>query len=342
MSHKRVSIVPPSLTEAHGGPGSFYQKLKRGLEARGIGVANGFDDEPYDAILVINGTRHLAKLWQRKRRGIRIVQRLANPNWLHRYLPVGIRGYLLAEIRNLDLRLIRSFLADHIVYQSDFARDRWDTKHGVTKVPSTIIYNGTDLALFDVQGSEYESQADVCILSVEGTQGADPFGIAVRVAQGIKDQGVDVELLMFGTPFKDASSQLARYPFVKFKGAVPNSALPFYYRGSTLFLSTDILTAGCPNSVIEALSCGAPVLGYKAGVLPEILSEMGGHCVEYGGDPWKAEPPDNTEGMVKAAMGIAVNRDRYHVGARTLAEDKYGLDQMVDAYIEVLLGDGKG
>ncbi|GIW50665.1 MAG: hypothetical protein KatS3mg081_0020 [Gemmatimonadales bacterium] len=221
-------------------------------------------NRPYETVLVINATRHLVKLWRCKKRGARIVQRLGAINWLHLYLSVNLGEVVLAEGRNIIMRLIRSRIADHIVYQSNFVRNWWNNRCGVSKAPSTIIYNGADLKIFSPEGAAYKSEGEVCIISVEGTQGADPFDIAIRLAQGLQEAGLDVELLMFGSSFKDAHARYSRYPFVKFKGSVPNKELPYYYRGASFYVSTDILTAACPNSVLEALACGHTCVGLQA------------------------------------------------------------------------------
>jgi len=327
-------MVPGKL-QGIGGPASFQRKLAAGLAQRGIQVTYDLGNLPIDSVLVINGTRNLGKLWRLKKRGIRIVQRLGLSNWLHRYLRVGPRGYLVSEARNLIMRLIRAHLGDHIVYQSEFARDWWTKRYGETRVPSTLIYNGVDLKLFHPQGPKCESKAEICILSVEGTQGADPFDVAIELGKGLEEKGLKIELLMFGNAWKDAQSRFSRYPFVRFMGRVPNSQLPYFYRGSTFYISTDIIAA-CPNSVLEALACGLPVHGCKVGVLPELLDETAGRCVECHGDPWKGERPGNVEGLIGAALELVEGRDRFHHGARTLAEKRYGLSKMIDAYCEVL------
>jgi glycosyltransferase involved in cell wall biosynthesis len=332
---QRICIVAGKL-QGIGGPASFQRKLTMGLEQRGIEVTYDLDDEPCDAVLIINGTRHITRLWRCKRKGIRIVLRLGAINWLHRYLKVGLRGYLMAEIRNLNMRLIRSFITDHTVYQSRFVKELWERRYGVLGKPSAIIYNGVDLVQFNPEGPRYQSHADVCIISVEGSQGADPFDIAIQLGLGLEERGKKVELLIFGKPLNNARSRFAQYPLAKFMGVVPNSELPYFYRGATFYVSTDILTAACPNSVIEALACGTPVLGYRASVLPEMLDGLAGRCVETQGDPWKGEPPGNDEGMVNAALELIDRENDFRYNARKLAEERYGLEKMVDMYVEVL------
>ncbi len=334
---RRICIVPGNI-RGIGGPASFQRNLSTGLAQRGIAVTYDLNDEPYDAVLVINSTRQLPKLWRCKKRGIRIVQRLGSINRLQRYLPVGLQGRFLAEIRNLMMSWVRSSITDHIVYQSHFVKDRWEAGYGIAKVPSTVIYNGVDLGRFHPEGSRYQSGKELCIISVEGTQGADPFDIAIHLGLGLEKKGVRTELLIFGEQWKDGQVQADRYPFVSLRGVALHSELPHFYRGSALYISTDILTAGCPNSVLEALACGTPVLAYKVGVLPELLNETSGRCVDYQGDPWKGEPPRNREGLMDAALELLAEQERFRRGARRLAEERYELEQMVNDYIGALLG----
>lgn len=338
LNLNRVCIVP-SLSDAPGGPSSFNQKLKHGLEAQGIAIARNLDDTPYDAVLVINATRQFAKLLRCKQRGIPIIQRLGNTNTLHRFLPVGIRESLIGEIRNLMMRVIRSRIADGIVYQSQFVAERWCQAYGATKALATVIYNGVDLVQYSDQGQSYNSPADICILSVEGTQGSDPFDIAIELGQWLEQQGRRLELLMFGSLWARSKTKFENYPFINFRGPVARAELPFYYRGANMFLSTDILTAGCPNSVIEALACGTPVVSYNTGVLPEMLGHTSGQAVACIGNPWKGEAPGNIEGLGRAVFHILSNQTVFRHNARQLAEDTFNVDKMVDAYIAALSGD---
>jgi len=336
----RICIVP-DISKLSGGPASFQRKLASGLKKRGVKIVCDLADEPYDAILVINCIRDVAKLVRAKRRGIRIVQRLGVPNRIHRFLTVGLKGYILREFWNVNMRLIRSFIADHVVYQTEYTQKVWNTKFGVQSTGSSVIYNGVDLLQFRPEGDGYQSQADICIISVEGTQGNDLFDIAINLGRIIKEKGRDVELLMLGDPWRNDKSKFAQYPFVNFKGFVDNFKLPQFFRGATLFISTDIITAACPNSVIESLACGTPVLGYNIGPLPELLTQSGsaGLCVECEEDPLRGRSPGNLEGLANAALQIIERKPQFARAARKLAEKRYDLERMCDAYMEVLLGD---
>jgi len=83
----RICVVPN--VSGVGGMVSFRAKFNTGLIARGIEPCIDLGDLPYEAVLVIGGTRQLLGLWRAKKRGIPIVQRLNGMNWLHRKLNTG-------------------------------------------------------------------------------------------------------------------------------------------------------------------------------------------------------------------------------------------------------------
>ena len=154
----RICLVP--RLAGVGGMVSFQYKLADGLRARGLQVCQDLSDAPYQAVLVIGGTRDLAGLWRARRQGIPVVQRLDGMNWLHRLAGMrqdGWRHYLRAEYGNRLLALIRSRLASRIVYQSEFARRWWERIHGPLPVENRVIHNGVDLNSYSPSGVERPS-----------------------------------------------------------------------------------------------------------------------------------------------------------------------------------------
>ena len=126
----------------------------------------------------------------------------------------------------------------------------------------------------------------------------------------------------------------SRVPLV-WAGSVPRERIPEIDRSAHLLFSAD-LNAACPNSVIEALACGLPVVSFDTGALRELVPHSAGRIVPYGADPWKIEQPD-IQGLARAAAEVLREPDRFRRGARAQAEAVLGLDRMVDAYLKVLL-----
>ncbi len=143
---------------------------------------------------------------------------------------------------------------------------------------------------------------------------------------------------MFGSLWSGVQREaVVKYPFVHFRGAIPNAELPYFYRGAKLYVSTDVLAA-CPNSVIEALAVGRRTR-IHAGVLPEMVARTAGRCVQPVGNPWQCETLGNLNGLCEAALEVCDNWSHFHRNARGLAEERYSLDRMVNAYWGILLNE---
>jgi len=333
--HLRIGFMP-DLRGASGGPAVFQRRLAAALKGWSILVTYDVTGWNVDKILLINATRHIPVLMRAKRRGTKIIQRLGLPFPSNRNLKINLPERIYTFLGMRAIALIRRYVADRIVYQSAFVKNCWEKEYGLIGQTDEIIYNGVDLDLFSPQGPRYESSADIRIISVEGTQVYPGKSTAFLVAKEMRDRGYDVELLVFGKPWADAGNRYSRYPFVRFYDTIPNEHLPPYYRGATLYVLNDIV-AGCPNSVIEALACGVPVVGFKPGVLEEMLTEEAGRCVALDRDVFKDPSPGNIESLTDAALAIAENNVEFRQGARRLAEDRYGVAHMAERYRRILM-----
>jgi glycosyltransferase involved in cell wall biosynthesis len=101
--------------------------------------------------------------------------------------------------------------------------------------------------------------------------------------------------------------------------------------------SSDI-NAACPNSVIEALACGLPVIAYDTGALPELLTNGAGCIAAYGGNVWKLDQP-NIYALVDAAQEVLKNHEKFCLAARKQAEVHFDIHDIARSYQKVLLGD---
>ncbi len=335
---RRVCLVPQ--VSGVGGMVSFKSKMLLGLKSRGIEVANDLGDTPYAAVLVIGGTRQLGGLWSARRRGVRVVQRLDGMNWIHRKTPTGWRHYLRAEYGNLVLSLIRSRLASHVIYQSEFSRQWWERAYGKTRVPFTIVHNGIDLDRYTPEGAGERPANHVRLLLVEGTIGGGyELGLQAAIEAGKKLGAItrrEVEVLVVGRVSDQLQQVWKKEAGVRlnFAGQVAMESVVQIDRSAHILFAAD-LNPACPNSVIEALACGLPVAGFDTGALSEIVKDGAGEVVPYGGDPWKLDPPD-IEGLARAMSRILQDQEAYRKAARQRAEAAFDVQRMLDGYLEVL------
>jgi glycosyltransferase involved in cell wall biosynthesis len=330
----KICITPRVV--GTGGMASFRLKFEQGLRSRGIDVTHDLNDKS-DATLVIAGTRHLPQLWRARRRGIRIVQRLDGVNWVQRVKWSGMKYTVRAEYGNFMLAFIRDHFADRVVYQSQFIRKWWEDWYGAAKAPGTVIINGADLQTYTPDG-DGERPADVNrMLLLEGSlaRGLNS-GLfhAVSVAEKLADK-YPMEVVVAGTVDEATQRKLQSKVPVKFLGTVPRAEIPRLARSSHLMYCAEI-NPPCPNSVIEALACGLPVIGFDSGSLKELVTDDTGRIVPYGANSWKLETPD-ISALAAEAGKIFERQNQFRAAARTRAESAFGLDSMVDSYLKVLL-----
>lgn len=336
----QICLVPK--LEGLGGMVSFQAKFIHGLESKNITTTFDMNDPGNTAILVIGGTRQLWKLWRARRRGVRIVQRLNGMNWLHKVEITPLRAALHAEINNRVLAFIRRWLAHRIVYQSKFSRDWWNRVFGERPIPAKIAFNGVDLARYSPDGPETPPEDHFRILLVEGhLTGAYARGLetAVRMAQAVKEKlELPVELMVVGDvsdALKARAHNLVPNLWISWRGVVPRESIPAIDRSAHVLFSAD-LNAACPNSVIEALACGLPVVANDTGALSELVLDDSGEVVPYGTDHWQLENPI-IPSLAAACAKILKENPRYRIKARQRAEAAFDLDTMVAAYLEALV-----
>lgn len=338
QTDKSVCLMPK--LEGLGGPTSFQAKLIQGLQKRGIQTHYNPADPSTGTILVIGGSKHLEKIWSGRRKGIRVVQRLNGMNWIHRKKKTGLKHYLRSEYGNFILSSIRKRLTDYIVYQSSFARSWWQTNYGKVKAPGTVIYNGVDLDIYSPNGTNQLPKDHVRVLLVEGhLGGGNEEGLQNAVAL-VEELGrrlsKKVELMVVGDVPLELRLQMESKSkaWITWQGVVKRADIPELDRSAHLLFSAD-LNAACPNSVIEALACGLPVVAFATGSLPELLEEDAGRVAPYGGNYWELEPAD-IPALADAAQEILNDLPYFRKMARKRAEKEFSLDAMVEAYLEIL------
>ncbi len=315
---------------------SFRLKFEQGLRARGVDVTHDLAAAS-DSTLVIAGTRNLIPLSKSRRRGQRIVQRLDGINWVQRVRWTGVRYHIRAEYGNFMLSLIRARFADRVIYQSEFIRKWWEDWYGVAKSPATVIINGVDLNIYTPDGTHDRPADRFRLLLLEGSlAGGLNSGLfyAVSIAEKLS-VNYPMEVIVAGKVDEATQRSLQSKVPVKFLGTIPREQVPALARSSHLMYCAEV-NPPCPNSVIEALACGLPVIGFDSGALKELVSADAGCIVPYGANPWKLETPD-ISALATASEKILEQQNSFRASARKRAESNFGLDKMTDAYLKILL-----
>lgn len=339
MKNEKVAnskkICFPHRASPSGGPGSFQLRFIKQLNEYGWIV--GYPDNMLDAdvVFVVAGTRKILWLIWNKLRGALIVQRLDGITWQHKlYRESSIWEKIKPTLQNLIIKFIRDFLADRVIYQSRFVKQRW--RQYAKKIPQheTIIYNAVDLDEYKPNLPNLDKP--LRLLCVEGCiQNSDAY---LRPIEFLYKQLVEKHVINSFVVIGDISESnverlRATCPEIEITAQIPREEVRKFYPGS-IFLCLEV-NPPCPNSVIEALASGAPVIGYNTGSLAELVPSNAGFLAEYEKNPWKLEIPD-LKNIHEAALQVIENFPEYSVNARRHAEVNFDVNKMSDEYIAVL------
>ncbi len=338
LSKTVIGIIPD--LQGLGGPSSFHQKFIAGLDAQNIESTHDLTRSDLSAVLVIAGSRHLNLLRNVRNREIPIIQRLDGLNWVHRLRYTGVKHFLRSEVNNWILRTIRDSIANKIVYQSRFSKSWWETRFGSAKKPDCIIYNGVDLDLYAPlkEGNPFTA---IKFLTVEGhlknglEMGLFNTARAIKVCRSGTD--LPCEWSVAGEvpqPIRLAAEKIYGAK-IDWLGVISRDEVRVAMQHSHIFFPAE-LNPACPNSVIEALACGLPVMGYDSGSLRELVGDHAGVIMPYGADIWKMQPATVSSDSMELKRLIH-DYPLYHQAARKRAEEIFGLNTMVDAYLEELI-----
>lgn len=155
------------------------------------------------------------------------------------------------------------------------------TQLDVSESKTQVLLNGIDQRRF-TKGSQYNSRRDLSlpeneklVLFIGNFQVEKGLTYLLQAVEKIKDS--DFRLVVIGG---GPDEILVKEEFktrnimhkIIFIGRVPHHEIPNYLRAADL-LCLPSLREGCPNVVLESLSCGTPVLGSNVGAVPDIISK---------------------------------------------------------------------
>jgi glycosyltransferase involved in cell wall biosynthesis len=178
-------------------------------------------------------------------------------------------------IRRIDRLILVS--AEALQYYTERYREH---AHKFIHIP-----NGVDLTLFrrqceaDVRREWGITDGRVVVLHVARLTSAKDQGLLLRTFVQIKKKCPEAVLMISGSGEEaEKLSSIVRdesIADVRFLGELPHCKLPSLYSAADVFLLTSSWE-GMPMVILEALSCGVPVVSTRVGAVPSVIEN--GKC----------------------------------------------------------------
>ena len=305
------------------GPKIFLSRLKESVERQGIARTTHFLNPLHDVSLFVSVARdYIRKPYVLRLDGIYIDARdTCGPNeQLNAPIKQAIGG------------------AKGLIYQSAYNKRIIEYHLGASDIPSVVIPNGANLQQFSPEGASCRERlgipADARVLLTSGTWRAHKrLGAVIELFRGLRQHHSDLHLIIIGS----AEELRVADKRIHCVGFIEPRELAAWYRSADLYVFLAWLD-NCPNSVVEAIATGLPVLCTNLGGTRELVERADAGIVAEADQPVGPEfvdlyqpPQPDMQVLLNAAEAMLEGLPSYRSRLNRAALD---IDAISRAYIE--------
>ncbi len=300
-SQEEISIFHEFVPPPCGGGHQFLYALKRVMENRGIQVVNNVITENTRACLFNSFNFDFELLQQQARDGVKMVHRIDGPVGIYRGFDDGT---------DQKVYEINGKMADATILQSHFSKQ---CHHGLgyDYQSPKIVVNASDPEIFYPPRWRWNRwRKKIRIIAASWSDNPRKGGEFYSEFVSQLDQ------TRFEMTFVGRSS--CHIPGVNYLEPVDSHRLAKLFRKHDIYITAS-QDDPCSNSVIEAMTCGLPVLFLKSGGHPELVGSAG---------EGYASLPEALSALDRVADQLQAYRQRLNPPV---------LEEVVDQYLNVLL-----
>lgn len=228
--------------------------------------------------------------------------------------------------------------ANHVFWQSEFCRRAANRFLGERQGPGEILFNAVDVQLFRPGAERQERPFTFLVSGKIGRHLGYRIESTIAGLAFARTAGLDARLVIAGwvEDTQATHSMAERYgvaDHVTLTGSYTQEQAPNIYQSADAYVMTKYLDP-CPNTVLEALACGLPVLYSDNGGVPELVGPAAGVGLPVPEDWERIHVPSATaigEGMLQmAAVAPAMS-----VAARIRAVEQFDITLWIERHAEV-------
>jgi len=314
-----------------GGAGTFQSIFEKYLINKSCTLTYYGENTNPDVCFVISSTRHVGYLIYCKIIGLKIVQRLDGFNWIGSFKSIPIKNKVKMIIQNILMNFIRKFLADEVVYQSNFVKSSWEKQYGISTKRSHVIMNCAGEQFFDKPHKIIPRK--YIITCVEGHIQDDKVteNILSKLNKISDDISSICDVEVYG---KVKNTKFIEYfKNIKFNGHIDRSEISTIYKKNNRIYFCLEINPPCPNSLIEAIASQIPCVGFDTGSFKEIITDIG-VAIPYQGNPWVDEPSNYSD--ISTAIEKIINSYSVYKSRTIKARGIFRPEIMCESYFNLL------
>ena len=317
----------------YGGPSSFQIRLINFLYKKNYKISFSKNKTTPNLLFIISGTKKYVWILKNKIKRKKIIQRLDGFLWKHKYENVSFFYKLKCEAINFNMAFIRKFIANHVVYQSQYIKSEWDNKYGTIKKKYSIIHNAASDNFFNKQ-INYNEVLSYKIICIEGVIQGDKLTVSIlkKLEHLVKTHNKIGKVEIYGDN-KFINKKIFDDELIEFKGQISRDKIFKVYCEPNLIFFVLEINPPCPNSLIESICSGVPSIGFDTGSYAE-LSKESGIAIHYNKKLNSLEIP-NFEVIDEAIEKMINNYQSFANNSLEIA-NHYKISRMGNEYLNII------
>lgn len=318
-----------------GGPSVFVYKTAQALSKRGYTVRYDKPNRADAALCIIETGKTFKKVNRNKTRVVLRVDGIycreywhGGPGRLWRPDMTALHNKLTTDVINVD----------HMVYQSQWSKDRLDDEIVKRQGNWSIIHNGVDVKLFCP--TPRADDGFVNLFHIGKMRNDYIMESLIGTYRELEKRGNKVRLIIAGNMDPECNGVYQAYrkanndPNFIHLGSFPNTQATKAFGRGDVYLGPR-MGSSCDNVIVEALACGLPVVVPTWGGNAELFThgvqgvtvDSGGHW-NYGKE-YIQRLADGVEQIIPDLAGFKTR-------ARVHAAKELTIDKMVDKYLKIM------
>jgi glycosyltransferase involved in cell wall biosynthesis len=248
-------------------------------------------------------------------------------------------GWYAGNWRGMNAQMANAYhRADYVFWQSNFCRRAANKFLGQREGPGEILFNAVDTNLFapkDKKSSEMFTFLLTGNINKHLSYRLESSLLGLKIA---RDNGLDAKINIGGSLSKEVLDiahalikKLRLSKYVIFLGQYSQKSAPAIYQSADAYIMTKYLDP-CPNTVLEAMSCGLPIIYSDSGGIPELVGEAAGVGLAVP-EVWEsAIYVPSIESIAEGMLLVSKNHAVMKKEARRRAVDMFDIVQWIEKH----------